>query len=199
MKLKRIALASWAVVILAVAAVAQKPQENPVVNLNGGLQAQIISAGMNAKWPLHPSLTMSIKITNTGKTTAFLLLYGLPSMIDDAGGQFDIKSVTGVAYCPGPQSNPPSIRRCVGIPPTENDNSLFSPRGYTQIDPDRSITATFFAIGTSNTGTNLIFSEDIAYRVVNDTAKDADLSDAEKLKHVQLGTLSFPPVAINQK
>ena len=104
---------------------------------------------MNTKWPLHPTLTMSIKITNKGKSTAFLLLYGEPSMIDDAGGKFDIRSVTGVAYCPGPQSNPPSIRLCVGIPRT--DSNTFSPRGYTQIDPDRSITATFFAIGAGET------------------------------------------------
>jgi len=192
MKPKRVALASWAVVVLAAAAVAQKPPENPTVDLNGGLQAQIISVGVN---PKLPSLTMSIKISNKGKSTAFLLLYGEPSMIDDAGGKFDIRTVTGVAYCPGLTGVP----LCVGIPRADSNNT-FSPRGYTQIDPDRSITATFWAIGESNiTGTNLIFSENIGYRLVNDPAKDADLSDAEKLKQVQLGTLSFPPVAINQK
>ena len=172
-----VAAASLAVVVLAVAAVAQKPTENPPVDLNGGLQAQIVSVGMNTKWPLHPTLTMSIKISNKGKSTAFLLLYGEPSMIDDAGGKFDIRSVTGVAYCPGPQSNPQPSALCRRSACT--DGNTFSPRGYTQIDPDRSITATFFAIGAGNTGTNLIFSEDIGYRLINDAAKDADSSDAE--------------------
>ena len=198
MKLKRFVLASWAVVALAVAAVAQKPAENPTVDLNGGLQAQIITVGMNTRNALHPSLTMSVKITNGGKSTAFLLLYGVPSLIDDAGGQFEIKSVTGVAFCPGPQSNPPSTQLCIGIPRVV-DGVVFSPRGYTRIDPGRSITANFFAIGTSNTGGNLIFSEDIAYRLVDDPAKDADLPDAQKLKQLQLGTLSFAPTAINQR
>jgi hypothetical protein len=198
MKTLKFAAVSWAVVALAVAAVAQKPQDFPKVELNGGLQAQIMSIGMNTRNALHPTLTMSIKITNTGKSTAFLLLFGEPSMIDDAGGLFEIRSVSGVAYCPGPQSNPPSTRLCVGIPRVV-DGVVFSPHAYTQIDPDRSITATFFGIGTSNTGTNLIFSEDIAYRLVNDPTKDADLSDAGKLKQLQFGTLSFPPTAIIQK
>ncbi len=49
MKPKRVVLACWAVVALAVAAVAQKPAENPTVQLNGGLEAQILSLGRSNK------------------------------------------------------------------------------------------------------------------------------------------------------
>jgi hypothetical protein len=92
--------------------------------------------------PVVTALTASVKITNKSADYIYLLLFGEPSAIDDAGGNWSIVfSVTGAAYCPGPQTNPPSYRRCVGIPRV--DNYLFPLNGYTEIAPENSITVNY--------------------------------------------------------
>jgi addiction module HigA family antidote len=60
MKSKRVLFASWGVVVLAVAAVAQKPR-NPKATLNGGLEAEITSVGVNSKSASWIMLTMAMK------------------------------------------------------------------------------------------------------------------------------------------
>jgi hypothetical protein len=67
--------------------------------------------------PVVTALKASVKITNNSEDNIYLLLFGEPSAIDDAGGNWNtVFSVTGAAYCPGPQSNPPSYRLCMGAP-----------------------------------------------------------------------------------
>jgi hypothetical protein len=195
MNSKRVAAASLAVVVLAVAAVAQTP-DNPKAQLNGGLEAEITSTGMNTRSPNYPQVTMSMKIANTGKATAFLLLYGEPSLIDDAGTQYGFKRLGGVAYCQGPLTNPPN-KLCVGIPHV--DQNFFSPRGYTEIDPGRAITVTFQFQGTGKSGTIVTFSAEMAYRLVTDLDKDNESSDTDKMKQTRFGTLSFEPMTIKEK
>src|SRR5271166_647445 len=96
-------LASFLLVVAAAAGQA------PTVELNAGLQARIISLGRDRGY-----LSVGVKITNSGKDHAFMLLFGEPSAFDDAGGRFSIvHAVTGVAYCQGPLTNPPSTRLCV--------------------------------------------------------------------------------------
>jgi len=184
-------------VVLAVSAVAQKPADNAVAQLNGGLEAQIVSAGLNTRDAIHPRVTIAMKLSNKGSSTAFVLLFGPMDLLDDSGVHYDLKTLTGIAYCPGPQTNPPSFRFCVGVPRV--DANTFSPRGYTRIDAGRSITVNLSFQGSGQPGTQVTLSGEYAYRVVADATKDADLSDADKLKQIQLGTLSFEPVAVSQK
>ena len=190
----RVFAASGAVVILSVAAVAQS---NPTAELNGGMEAQIISSGLNTRDALHPSITMALKISNKGTSTAFVLLVGPPDLVDDSGSRYELRTVTGLAYCHGPYSNPPTTERCVGIPAM--DGATFSPRAYTRIDPGRSIIVNLSFAGRGQPGKQVTLSGQLGYRLVGDTAKDADLSDADKLKQVQLGTLSFEPVTVAAK
>lgn len=165
--------------------------QSTTVELNGGLQAQIISMGRD-----RGSLTVAVKITNTGKDHAFMLLFGEPSAFDDAGGRFSIvRGVTGVAYCPGPQTNPPSTRLCVGLPRV--DGNLFPLQGYTEIDPGKSVIAHFSFNGGGDKGEHISLSAEMAYRFVKeaDLAQDADVPDQRKLKTLRFGTLSFEPVS----
>jgi hypothetical protein len=118
-------------------------------------------------------------------------------LIDDAGNQYEMKTLTGIAYCPGPQTVPPSFKLCVGVPRT--DGNTFSPRGYTRIDPGRSITINLSFRGSGGTGGQVTLSGEYGYRLVADATKDADVSDADKIRQVQLGTLSFEPVAVAAK
>jgi hypothetical protein len=69
--------------LLASAAAAQ---ETPTVELNGGMQAQLLALGHQR----DAVLTAAVKITNKGQDHVFLLLYGIPSAIEDSGGRFDV-------------------------------------------------------------------------------------------------------------
>lgn len=185
--------------LLVATAAAQEPKAT--VQLNGGLEAQLLTLGRNSKGP-RPVLTAAVKITNKGQDNVFLLLFGPISVVDDAGGRFDsVDDVTGVAYCPGPSTAPPSTRLCVGVPRVEDEN-LFSLQGYTQIEPGKSIRVNFAlrAMGGS-TGERVSLSAEMAYRLVKeaDLAKDGDVPDKQKLKSIRFSTLSFEPVAVNEK
>jgi hypothetical protein len=59
-------------------------QETPTVELNAGMQAQLLSLGRQGY-----GLTAAVKITNKGQDHVFLLLFGAPSAVDDAGVRFD--------------------------------------------------------------------------------------------------------------
>ena len=184
--------------LLVATASAQEPK--PTVELNGGLEAQLLTLGRGKG--SRPVLTAAVKITNKGQDNVFLLLFGPVSAVDDAGGRFDsVEDITGVAYCPGPQTNPPSTRRCVGIPQVD-DQYLFSLQGYTQIEPGKSIRVNFALTAMNGSkGDRVSLSVEMAYRLVKaaDLAKDADVPDKQKLKSVRFSTLSFEPVAVNEK
>jgi len=77
-------------------------QEAPTVELNGGMQAQLLSLGRKGY-----GVTAAFKIANKGQDHVFLLPFGAPSAIDDAGVRFDVmQAVNGVAFCRGPAVNP---------------------------------------------------------------------------------------------
>jgi hypothetical protein len=171
--------------------VAGAAAQAPTVDLNGGLQARIISLGRD-----RGVLSVGVKITNPGKDYAFILLFGEPSAFDDAGGRFGIvHAVTGVAYCPGPGTNPPTTRLCVGLPRV--DNNLFPLQGYTVIDPGKSVNAHFSFNGGGDKGERISLTVEMAYRFVKeaDLAQDVDVPDQRKLKTLRFGTLSFDPTS----
>lgn len=169
--------------------------QQSTVKLNGGLEAEIVSLGRSDD---HQYLTISMRIANKGRDTAYLLLIGKEAAIDNKGTVFNWRySLSGIADC-GINNSQPS--GCAGIPRPNNDT--MSPQGYTEIDPDREIVVNFRLRGdggAAGNGSTVSFSATLAARFVSDPAKDAALSDAEKLKQVRLMTLSFPPRAVPDK
>jgi hypothetical protein len=177
--------------LLVVAAAAQKSDDNPTVELNGGMTAQLLTLGRDSSG-VRPVVTAAVKITNTGKNYVLLMIYGAPSAIDDGGVKFDgdiSGGVSGIAWC---QTRP--AERCIGIPEA---TSAFALQNYTEIDPERSVTIHFKMQTPSLTskGKRVSVSAEIAYRLVSDLTKD-DVSDAQKLKQVRKGNLSFEPVSV---
>jgi hypothetical protein len=195
MKNIRVAGVSWAILVLAVAAVAQKPQDFPKVELNGGLEAQMLSLGRSGNGH-RPDINSAIKITNTGTSTAFIMFYGEPSAIDNAGVKFDrFKSLSGVAYC---STIPAGL--CVGLPRL-NEQLLFPMRGYTEIDPGKAVTL-HLTIGTlafDSKGDQISVTAQMAYRLVADMDKDAQLTEAQQFKTMRIGSLSFEPMTVTEK
>jgi len=193
MKPKNVVLASWAVVALAVAAVAQDMElQKRTIQLNSDLTAQVISV---ARDNTGRNLSASIKISNTGQKTLFVLFIGKPAVMDDEGGQqFSVMDVNGVAYC---DWSPDRI--CVGIPDVGRAVPLNS---YTEVDAGRSITVlmTFrlFHADPSTSG-HVSLSTEIAYRIVESAASDAELNERQKLKDVHIGNLSFDSVKVREK
>ena len=123
-----------------------------------------------------------------------MLLIGRPSAVDDAGGVFNqTDDVSGVAYCRG-SDNPPSKTVCVGRPA---DRRIPVPEvdSYTEIEPGKSVAFNIAMRATTggSPGTKVLLSQEIAYRRVKESEleKDAGLSEAQKLKSVRLGSLSF--------
>jgi hypothetical protein len=157
------------------------------VELAGGLKAEVVSMDR-----MHGTLTLAVRISNNSKDSAFILLFGEPSAFDDAGEQFSIvNAVTGAAYCPGPQTKPPTFRLCVGLPRVTD--SLFPLQRYTGIEPGKSVTAQFRLSGGGDKGSRVSLTQQIAYRFTkdDDRTRDSGLSDAEKVKSLHIGTLNF--------
>jgi hypothetical protein len=132
-------------------------------------------------------LTAAFKLTNLGQDSVFMMLMK-PYAIDDARGQFNApQGVYGVAYCE--RNNPV----CVGIPQI-TEGYLFPFRSYTKLEPGKSITVniTLHSPGGSK-APNVSLSAD--YRVLKaaDLVKDGDVSDAQKVKTLLSGTISFGP------
>jgi TolB-like protein len=156
-----------------------------VVNLNGGLQAQLLSLGREGR-----IITTAVKVTNTGQSSVFLILRGYASAIDDGGVKFEGSSgdaVSGVTWCYQP------LATCL--------NPTFLPlQNYTEIDPGRSITVHLKLAAPSPTskGKTISISAEIAYRLVNDLNKDGDVSDAQKVKQVRTGNMSFEPAPVKE-
>ena len=172
-------------------------QETPTVELNGGMQGQLLSLGRQGY-----GLTAAVKIANKAQDHVFVLLFGAPSAVDDAGVRFDVmQAINGVAFCRGPAINPPSPRLCVGLP-TVDDENLFPLQGYTEIEPGKSATVNTTLASTSmSKGERVSLSAEMAYRLVKeaDLAKDCDVPDKQKLKALRFGSISFGPVAVKQK
>jgi hypothetical protein len=170
------------------------------VNLNGGLKAQLLSlaredTGYVGRW----LLTAAVKITNPTKDYAFLLFYDQASALDDGGVNFSGErsdAITGVEWC---QAGPPE--RCFGI---GNPAAAVPVEQYTQIDPGNSITVHFrllTPVATASRGKGVSLAAKYGYRIVKeaDLEKDPDKADAEKLRQVRRGAMSFPPSPVTEK
>jgi hypothetical protein len=161
------------------------------LELAGGLKAEVVSMSR-----MHDTLTLAVRISNDSKDSASILLFGEPSAFDDAGEQFSIvNAVTGAAYCPGPHTNPPTFRLCVGLPRV-TDN-LFPLQNYTGIEPGKSVTVQFRFSGGGDKGERVSLTQQMAYRFIKDDDRDKDpgVSVAEKVKSLHIGTLSFDTAA----
>ena len=170
------------------------------VNLNGGLKAQLLSLARNPNgYAGRPLLAAAVKISNPGKDYAFVLFYDTASAIDDAGvnftgGQGD--AITGAEWCRMDPSE-----RCFGI---GNPALAVPPESYTVIDPGNSVTVLFrliTAVGASSRGKTVSLVAKYGYRLVKaaDMEKDGDKSDAEKLRQVRRGSMSFPPAPVTER
>src|SRR4051794_15033316 len=77
--MKCLLFVSGSVIAMASTAIAQ----NRTVKLNGGLEAEVLTAGRSAS---QTTLSLSIKIANKGSSSAYLLLLGYPLVTDNTGG-----------------------------------------------------------------------------------------------------------------
>lgn len=71
---------AWLVVALAAAVGQDKPAKRP------GLEAQLTSLGVTKA--TYPRLTAAVKLTNNSLAYVFVLLFGAPHAVDDAGVDF---------------------------------------------------------------------------------------------------------------
>ena len=118
----------------------------------GELEFQLTSLGRNERGNV---LTAAVKATNKSSSVVFLLLFGRPSAVDNAGEVFDgVQSVTGVAYCAGTQ-NPPSKLVCVGKEEARGGFVRPPVDSYTEIDPDQSAVFTIVLSGSHSTGAKI--------------------------------------------
>jgi len=167
-----------ACLLLAVAAAGQ----NPPAKKRPSLDAEITALNHDAF-----GVNIAVKLTNNSEAHVFILLFGEPSAFDDAGGHYSIiTGVTGAAYCPGPQTNPPSFRLCVGKPRVDNQY-FFSLDGYTEIEPGQAAIVHYILRGGGAGGNKYQLAQEIAYRVV----QEADLGKAPDMKSLHFGSLSF--------
>ena len=135
MKPLKFAALSWAALVLAVAAIAPKAPGFPKSRAERRPGSANAFARQERKTGTAPISIPQSRSRTPGKNTAFIMFYGEPSAIDNAGVKFDrFKSLSGVAYC---TTNPSGL--CVGLPRLDEHN-LFPLRGYTEIDPGKSVT-----------------------------------------------------------
>lgn len=183
--------------LLVAGAVAQTPPAKQQT----GLVAQLNSLGVSQE--NYPYLTASVTLTNNSPVHAFVLLVGPPSAVDNSGGTFQYAAgaVTGIAYCVGREGLPaPAPHTCIGKP-MEQD-FLFAPDSYTQIEPGKSAS---FNVVLRNLrgvkGTKFSLTQEIAYRLVKpeDIDKDESVPADKKLKAVRMGSISFSNVAPDPK
>ena len=176
--------------LLAASAAAQ---EKPKVAVNGGLQAEIVSMARQGQW----TVTAQVRLTNTSQNTAFILIMGIPTAVDEAGMHYDrLQGVSGVAFCEGPHEVPPRARTCLGLPKVE-PQFLFPMQGFTEIDPDKSALVNISIVACCNgpSGGKAKLALELAYRIVKpeDVDKDPDIPEAERRKRVRISSVDFPP------
>lgn len=159
-----------------------------------GLEAQLLNLGVTQE--RYPYLTASVKLTNNSSAYVFVLLFGPPSVVDDAGGTFQYSRstpITGVANCLGRQGpGTPTPRTCVGRP--MDPDFLFPVDSYTEIEPGQSATYNFTvrAAGESK-GSKYTIAQEVAYRLVKPDAieQDQNVSEKDKLKALHFGSLNL--------
>jgi hypothetical protein len=166
--------------------------QNNTVPLNGGLEATLLKVGRTKD---HRYLTLSMRISNKGTNTAFLLLVNEPTATDNIGGIFNaFPVISGIAHC---SYGSWASSYCLGIP--KKVDWTVPLQSFTQIDPSSNPSAGIvvnFRLNGQGDGPAISFSADIYTRFVSDLAKDDTLPDAEKYKQFRLTTLSFPPVRV---
>lgn len=162
------------------------------------LDAQLISLGVTHE--TYPFLTAAVKLTNNSPIYIFVLVFGPPHAVDDAGGEFHYapkpSPVTGVAYCLGREGpGRPVPRSCVGKPMDED--FLFPVDQYTQIAPGKSANFNVTLRATRGSkGSKYTLTQEIAYRLVKpeNIDQDQNVPDKDKLKALRFGSLDFSQV-----
>ena len=165
------------------------------INLNGGLQAQVLSVGRDKT--LH-HLTASMTLQNKGKNTIYLLLLfgpGNPSADDNTGAGFNYQGSSGVPVCPAFGSIP----SCIGVPDIIRGQTP-PLQSWMEIDPDTSAALNFqLYTGQESHGPLASFSCTFAYRVVSDPVRDDTLTEEQKRQRIHVMNLSFPSTTISQE
>jgi hypothetical protein len=105
--------------------------------LPGGLKREIVMLAKKGQKPVHRH--EDHKMTAAGATPS-ILLFGPPSAFDNVEHTYEYKTVTGVAFCPGPDTNPPAFRLCVGLPRVD-ESKLFPLQGCSDGEPGKSSTS----------------------------------------------------------
>jgi hypothetical protein len=191
---KHALVASLVLFVSAAAGGQDQALQKRTIQLNSDLTAQVLVMGRDNT---GRKLSASVKISNTGEKTIYVLLAGKPTAMDEDGGQqFTFQNVTGIAFCQWDDN-----RVCVGIPDSQIGRA-FPLAGYTRIDAGRSAIVVFtFGLFHADPSTSkfLTLSAEVGYRVVESEASDAELSDRQKLKTVHLGSLSFEKVPVREK
>jgi hypothetical protein len=166
--------------------------QSRTVKLNGGLEAEVLALGRSAN---HQNLSVSMRISNKGTSSAYLLLVGTPVVTDNTGGGFRNNwTVSGLAHCVNRNPGSPDSL-CFAVPKVI-DGITIPLQAFTLIDPDISITVNFLFENGVSQGPLISFSANLAYRLVNDTAKDATLTESDKYKQFRIMTLSFPSLSV---
>ena len=164
--------------------------QNPTAPKRGELVFELTSLGRDAS---GSTITAAVKATNKSTTSVvFLLLVSEPTAVDSSGGTYGNARVNGMAYC----------SRADRMVCVTKDSSWFVPlASYTEIGPEQSATFTVVlkATPSNSKGDKITLAEQVAYRVMKeaDRDKDASLPEAQKLKTVRFGSMSFngPPEA----
>jgi len=164
--------------------------QSPTAPKRGELVFELTSLGRDAS---GSTITAAVKATNKSTTSVvFLLLVSTVSAVDSSGGTYANAQVNGVAYC----------SRADRMVCVTKDSSWFVPlETYTEIGPEQSATFTMVlkASPSNSKGDKISLAEQVAYRVMKeaDRDKDASLPEAQKLKTVRFGSMSFngPPEA----
>jgi hypothetical protein len=168
--------------------------------LNGGLEATILHMGRSRD---TTSLSVSLRIRNTGKAIAYLAIIGHQvNVIDNSGVHFDYRSVNGIANCKIGPSDPPAA--CLGIP---GDFYQIPMQSFTRLDPSTPdaagsdgiiVNLTFSTNGPRSEGPFISLSGNMFYRLVKDADVDDTLSERDQYKQFRLMSLSFPPQLVTE-
>src|SRR5215469_4757308 len=103
------AMAAMSLASLSLAFTSPAGAQTQPINLNAGLQAQVLLVGRDKNFS---SLTLSMTLINKGKNTVYLLFLrasGDPHAVDNTGASFYYQDSSGVPVCPS-QNTP----ECIG-------------------------------------------------------------------------------------
>ena len=81
-------LASLLLLVASAAGQDKKPpkvdDKPPKVDV-GGLEAQLVTIARQGQW----TITAQVRLTNTSPNTAFILIMGIPTAVDESGMHYD--------------------------------------------------------------------------------------------------------------